>query len=493
MSLTNLARVPTRLPRFWRSAASFPSPPSTPSPPFSGEPTGPSVSTEIPGPRSHQLMKELAELQEAGALTYFVDYSKSKGNYMIDADENVILDVFSQIASLPLGYNHPTLQAAMSSDEAVQAAINRTSLGLYPPTGLPARLKSVLMSVAPKGMTNVVTMMCGSCSVENALKAAFIYHQEKKRGGVSPTSEELESTMLNQAPGSPKLSVISFKGGFHGRTLGSLSCTRSKSIHKLDIPAFPWLAAPFPRLKYPLQEFEAENAAEEASCLEQLEDMIAKGETEPAAMIVEPIQAEGGDNHASPEFFQKLRNICLKNDIVFIVDEVQTGGGHTGHMWAHDAWNLETPADMMTFSKRMQSGGYFHTTKLTPSKEYRIFNTWMGDPAKLILLEAIVKEIEQNQLLENTQITGDYLMKCLNLLQDAYPHLISRVRGQGTFIAFDMSTVSQRDSLVVKMRQRGIEIGKCGDQSIRLRPTLIFQPLHAELALGHLDEVLQSF
>ena len=109
-----------------------------------------------------------------------------------------------------------------------------------------------------------------------------------------------------------------------------------------------------------------------------------------AALIVEPVQAEGGDRHAPASFFRGLRQLCLDHGVAFIVDEVQTGTGATGTMWAHEQWELETPPDMVTFSKKSQIAGYFARPDFLPAGAYRIFNTWMGDPAKMLQLKVCV-------------------------------------------------------------------------------------------------------
>ncbi len=104
---------------------------------------------------------------------------------------------------------------------------------------------------------------CGSSSNENAFKAAFILYMERRFGNSSLMQERLDSCMRNAAPGSPDLAMISFDGGFHGRTFGVLSSTYSKPIHKLDVPAFNWPMAPFPKIKYPYESFAKENREEE--------------------------------------------------------------------------------------------------------------------------------------------------------------------------------------------------------------------------------------
>jgi len=337
---------------------------------------------------------------------------------------------------------------------------------------------------------------------ENAFKAVFIKYMDDHRGGAKPTQLELSSALLNKAPGCPPLSILSFSGAFHGRTFGCLATTRSKPIHKLDVPHFDWPMAEFPQLKYPLDKFESENAAEEARCLDGVRELLEYSRSgllpsTIAGMVIEPIQAEGGDNHASDRFFRELRALALEFNVSFIVDEVQTGGGPTGKMWAHDYWQLEehglSPPDIMTFAKKLQTAGYFAMPHMRPKEGYRIFNTWMGDPSKAMMLEAILDEYEDNQLIENTKITGDFLMSGLKKLvsKPEFRHLIGRVRGRGTFLAFTVNNTELRDELVYMLRQAGVQTGGCGAYSIRLRPAMVFMPEHAAQFLRVLEEQLQ--
>merc|ERR1719199_1605558 len=129
-------------------------------------------------------------------------------------------------------------------------------------------------------------MLCGSSANENVFKAVFFRARAKQReaqnrGAADFTEEELESCMNNQAPGCTNdLSIMSFSGGFHGRTLGALTCTHSKEIHKIDVPAFDWPTAPFPQLRYPLEGNEEYNAAEEQSCLKAVRAIFQERQAE---------------------------------------------------------------------------------------------------------------------------------------------------------------------------------------------------------------------
>ncbi|XP_040829886.1 4-aminobutyrate aminotransferase, mitochondrial isoform X5 [Ochotona curzoniae] len=426
---------------------------------------GPLMKTEVPGPRSLELMKQLNIVQNAEAVHFFCNYEESRGNYLVDVDGNRMLDLYSQISSVPIGYSHPALVKVVQQPQNVSTFINRPALGILPPENFVDKLRESLLS-------------------------------NKERGQRGFSKEELETCMVNQAPGCPDYSILSFMGAFHGRTMGCLATTHSKAIHKIDIPSFDWPIAPFPRLKYPLEEFVKENQQEEARCLEEVEDLIVKYRKKKktvAGIIVEPIQSEGGDNHASDDFFRKLRDIARKHGCAFLVDEVQTGGGCTGKFWAHEHWGLDDPADVMTFSKKMMTGGFFHKEEFRPNAPYRIFNTWLGDPCKNLLLAEVINVIKREDLLSNVTHAGKALLTGLLDLQARYPQFISRVRGRGTFCSFDTPDESTRNKLILVARNKGVVLGGCGDKSIRFRPTLVFRDHHAHLFLNIFSDILADF
>ncbi|KAK2630073.1 hypothetical protein QTJ16_000893 [Diplocarpon rosae] len=476
------------------AAAVKPSEPSSHAPFFANEPAGPTIKTAIPGPKNKAVIEDLDKVFDTRSLNMLANYEESFGNYIKDLDGNVLLDVYAQIASIPVGYNNPALRAAASSEQMISALINRPALGNFPQHDWAEILRTGILTVAPKGLDQVFTAMAGSDANETAYKAAFMYRRQQERGGahVEFTEAEIASSMINQAPGAPQLSILSFKTAFHGRLFGSLSTTRSKPIHKLDIPAFDWPQATFPLLKYPLHEFEAENAAAEAEALADVERLITTHHLPPCAVVVEPVQSEGGDNHASPAFFRGLRALTKKHNVLLIVDEVQTGVGATGKFWAHDHWNLDTPPDMVTFSKKAQTAGYyFGNPGLRPNKPYRQFNTWMGDPARALLFRAIIQEIERLDLVTNTANVGDYLYAGFERLATQYPGELQNLRGkgQGTFIAFDSP---RRDEFLKKAKSVGVNIGGSGEKAVRLRPMLIFQKPHADLLLEAVEKIVKT-
>ncbi|KAF1730341.1 4-aminobutyrate aminotransferase [Beauveria bassiana] len=461
---------------------------------FPEEPEAPTVKTAIPGPNGKKAISELDQVFDTRSVNFLSDYSKSIGNYIADPDGNMMLDVYAQIASIPVGYNNAHLARAASSPQMVNALINRPALGNFPSSDWGEILKTGILKVAPKGLSNVFTALAGSDANELAYKAAFIYRRQLERGGpdVEFTEEELTSSMNNQAPGAAQLSILSFKTAFHGRLFGSLSTTRSKPIHKLDIPAFDWPQAAFPQLKYPLEEHVEENRKAEQASLDEVEHLIQNWHLPPAAVMVEPIQSEGGDNHASPEFFQKLRALTRKHNVLLIADEVQTGVGATGKFWAHEHWNLQDPPDMVTFSKKAQTAGYYYASHaLRPNKAYRQFNTWMGDPARAMIFRAIIEEVERLDLVNHTARVGDYLFAKLEGLAKRYPDHFKNLRGkgQGTFIAFDSP---KRDQFLAKAKEFGINIGGSGASAVRLRPMLTLQEHHCDILVDSMEKIVKA-
>ena len=170
-------------------------------------------------------------MQEMSTVAFFADYEKSHGNYICDVDGNTLLDCFMQIASIPLGYNHPAILNALRDETNIRAMANRPALGWFPTEDWVVKIRDTLMSVAPPGMTQVFPMMCGTCSNENGIKMIFMRYMHRLRNGRTDfTQEELSSVLKAEAPGSPNLSILSFKGCFHGRTIGLLSCSHSRPI-----------------------------------------------------------------------------------------------------------------------------------------------------------------------------------------------------------------------------------------------------------------------
>ena len=226
------------------------------------------------------------------------------------------------MVQLPLGYNHPELVNLTKSDGYCQSFINRLDTNEYYTTSLKKIVDKTISRISPKKLNKVIfTCGCGSSANELAIKLSMFRRGNVHQGNIRQM----------EVPDESQFTVLSFKNGFHGRIGGTLTLTRSKPIQKLGIPQFNWPMAPFPILRHPLNENNEYNSAEESRCLEETEKILQKNKTL-SAMIVEAVQAEGGDFWATPSYYKQLRNLALKYNVDFIVDEVQTGMATGGYL-----------------------------------------------------------------------------------------------------------------------------------------------------------------
>ena len=454
----------------------------------------PSVKTELPGPRAKELMLRGSFDMQAIYRAAVIDDAKSQGCYLVDVDDNVLLDLFANFALGALGYNHPAMLATARSEEFIHAAINPTSTPFVTtPTWLEF-MHTMESKYAPKGMSKMFCVDGGGEGVEAALKAAFIVYGERQRVAQHKPKDplqlsEAERNAFMENIGSDAV-VISFSGAFHGRGLGPLSATHSKVIHKADLPAYHWPMAPFPANKFPLHKFEKENAQAEGEAILALERLVEQHKGKVAAILVEPLQSEGGDRHASPAFFQQVQKIAKAAGAAFILDEVQTGVAMSGTLWAHEQLNLPTPPDMVTFGKKMQLGGFFSNAEYNISQFGRMYQTRNGDRARAMLAATTLQTIELENLVANVREVGAFFLRGLEALAEKFPTLVTEPRGRGFLLAFDLPTPILRDDFLKRAMRHGVFASYTGTRSVRLRPHLITKQPEVEIALRAFDEAL---
>ena len=451
------------------------------------EATQPSMQTShFQGPNTKTQMSSIQEKYDSRTTVFSVDLEKSFGNYVVDVDGNEYLDVFCQIASLPLGYNHPELEEFAQSDLISRHLTTRMALNEHVSEDYQMLLQKAYMNIAPRGMNALQGAMCGTCSVETAIKLSMEYILKTKYNKfMTPGTCGCDLT-------DNTLSILSFKKGFHGRLMGSLSATRSKAIHKLDIPAYNWPVANVPLYKYPFEKNEEYNRQQDDMSLADVERLIDTWENPVSAILLEPIQSEGGDNYLSPYFGRQIRELTLRKGIHMIVDEVQTGYGATGTMWGFEHWGLSVPPDFLTVSKKMLIGAVYTHHHFLPEKNQIIKTNYGGDAFRVAMIAKQNEIVLRDGLIKKTNDVGRYFKDRLQKLADSSNNVFRNVRGLGTFLAFDLESMELRDKVVGLGRNHGINLGGSGDTAIRLRPSLLFEKKHADIFISKMEEILKK-
>jgi 4-aminobutyrate aminotransferase / (S)-3-amino-2-methylpropionate transaminase len=454
------------------------------------------VKTEVPGPLTRQLAERGAFDMQGIYRALVVDDVKSEGPYLVDADGNVFLDLFSNFALGVLGYNHPAVLEVTRSEAFARASANPTSTPFVTTPAWFEFMEALEKKYAPRGMAKVFCVDAGGEGVEAALKAAFISHAERRRTARGLPANPLELSPVDQERildnvGTDAV-VVAFSGAFHGRGLGPLSATHSKLIHKADLPAFPWPVAPFPWNRFPLRDHRDENAQAEASALAALARILDEQAGRVAAVLVEPIQCEGGDRHASPEFFRSVQSLARAAGAALVLDEVQTGVGVTGTLWAHEQLGLAQPPDLVAFGKKMQMGGFFATAPFAVTQFGRMYQTRNGDRARGLVARAVLDSVVDGGLLDNVRRTGKFFLEGLEDLARRHPSLVSEPRGRGFLLAFDLPTPVVRDDFLKRCLARGVFASYTGTRSVRLRPHLITRREEVRDALAVFDVVLSE-
>jgi 4-aminobutyrate aminotransferase-like enzyme len=460
-------------------------------------------------PASHAAL-EAASSSLFFSLPVAFDPAESVGPYLAIADRDTagepyrFLDMGALIATHAFGENDPAVvQAVLSS---LPYVTSRYAHSEYQ-TVLSLRLKAALNRIAPAGTPRHFIVNTGAEAVENAIKAVLLNRVK--------TSEEADGGF-----------IVSFEGAFHGRTLGSLAVTHRKKA-RLGFPTFDW-----PHIPFPVEEVRApkETLRREERSLKQLWDLLVSGRLpraekskdtfrremdaldeflagpdrdvdgfvqtqranltadvirrsrRVAAVLVEPIQGEGGVRIASARFMRQLRLLTRIYDVPLIFDEVQTGWGMTGRLWAHELFDLPCPPDLVTWAKKAQNGVLFVSEALaTFFQEEKKFNTtWEGDSVGMVRLLAALDKLD----LDAVRRTGDRARLGLEALAHDYREILKNVRGPGVMLGFDVQRADLCDALLDRAFRRGLVLLKAGERSVRVYPRYDTEPAAIDEALA---------
>ena len=416
-------------------------------------------------------------------LDVVMDLDKSQGAYIYDSRSNKpYLDMFSFVASNPLGMNHPKLNNPDFINYIGKIALNKPSNSDIYCSEMAEFVQAFFNIAVPSYFKYSFFIEGGGLAVENALKTAFDWKVKKnfKKGYKEEKGHQ----------------VIHFQQAFHGRTGYTMSLTNTDPTKTALYPKFNWPRISNPKITFPLNEnnLDAVIKAEEHSIAE-IKKAIADNKDDIACMILEPIQGEGGDNHFRKEFFEQLRTICDENEMLLIFDEVQTGVGMTGKWWAHQHY---VQPDIISFGKKSQVCGILVGERVneiddnvfhTPS---RINSTWGGNIVDMMRFKKYLEIIQEENLVDNAAVVGDYLLGRLTDMQQKYPALLSNARGKGLYSAIDLPNGEIRAKAIAKMFERNVIILGCGKQSMRFRPALNIKEIHIDEALDTMEAVLKE-
>ncbi len=410
-----------------------------------------------------------------------IDLEKSHGSFIHDAvSGRDILDFYSYFATLPVGHNHPK----MFADDAFTKALMRAAIAnpansdMYS-SEFAAFVRTFGELAMPEGFEHLFFVAGGALAVENALKTAFDWKRKKNR-----TQRGIER-------GSQ---IIHFREAFHGRSGYTLSVTNTDSTKTAEFPKFDWPRIDNPKLEFPVTpEVEARVAEAECRAVGQIERAFAENPHDIAAILIEPIQGEGGDNHFRPEFLRELRRLADEQEALLIYDEVQTGFGLTGKMWAFQ--HTDVVPDIIAFGKKTQVCGIMSTGRVDDiednvfHKSSRINSTWGGNLVDMVRCAKYLEIVDEDGLVDNAARQGERLLAGLQDLA-ARHDIVSNPRGQGLFAAFTLDTAEQRNQLQQMMWDRGLATLASWPKSLRFRPCLTVSAEEIDQALVLLDQGL---
>ena len=407
-----------------------------------------------------------------------IDVNKSHGSRLVDAPTGrEVVDLYSFYASMPIGYNHPYFsRPEVEADLLAAAKIKVASADVYS-VQYATFVETFARVVGLPPLNRYFFIEGGALAVENALKAAMDWKVRKN---------------IAAGRGERGTEIIHFERAFHGRSGYTMSLTNTDPRKIQYFAKFPWPRVPSPFLDYSLPTAERTKNVmlKEKQVEKQIREIITQKGTDIAAIIIEPVQGEGGDNHFRGEWFKTLRTICDENDILLIFDEVQTGMGLTGRNWCCEHFGVLP--DLLALGKKAQVCGVMAGPRLDEVKDNvfrmpsRINSTWGGNFTDYVRSTHYMRVIEEEKLVENARIKGDIFKAGLQAMARKHP-VITAVRGRGLLLAFDLPNTAMRDTFWKGAFELGLLVVRSGERSIRLRPVLDIKDEVIETALRIMD------
>jgi L-lysine 6-transaminase len=407
-----------------------------------------------------------------------LDTRASRGSWLVDArDGSRHLDLFSFFASAPLGMNHPALtEDPAFLAELTEVAVNKPSNSDICTVQMAAFVETFERVLGDPALPHLFLVEGGAMAVENALKTAFDW---KRRHNA-----------VHGRPAERGTKVLHLRRAFHGRSGYTMSLTNTDPVKTALYPTFDWPRIDVPAIRFPIDVHEVEAA--EARALEQARAAFAAHEHDIACFVAEPIQGEGGDNHMRGEFLRAMQALCHEHDALFVLDEVQTGGGMTGSAWAYQQLGLEP--DIVAFGKKLQVCGIMAGRRVDEVTDNvfrvpsRINSTWGGNLTDMVRSRRYLEVMESEGLIERAGVLGKRLMDGLAAIPE-----VDNVRGRGLFVALDLPTPQARDTALRRLhRDEHVLILGGGERSIRFRPALTIGEDEIDLAVAAVTRAVRS-
>jgi 4-aminobutyrate aminotransferase len=432
----------------------------------------PNIKTQLPGPRAAAIVaRDERYSAPAYGRVYPLVVKEGRGIVVEDADGNLFLDFMAGIAVTSTGHAHPAVVRAI--EEQARKFLHICGSDFYYESM--AELMEKLARLAPgAGGKRVFLTNSGTEAVEAAIKLAR-YHTKREH-------------------------IIAFYGAFHGRSLGSLSLTASRAAHRAHFgPLLPGVHhVPFAFCRRCPVHLEYGSCA--IACVGDLERLLFRYEVTPsevAALFFEPVQGEGGYIVPPPEYLPMLQELCRRHGILFVADEIQSGFGRTGKMFACEHWGIEP--DILCVGKGIASGmplgAMIARQEISSWTRGTHGSTYGGNPVACAAALATLSLIEQG-LVENAAVVGSYLKSRLEQLQAKYP-VISDVRGLGLMVGVEFATpdtrapdASLRERVMQNCFAKGLLLLGCGESTLRFCPPLIVKKEQVDIAVEIFDSAV---
>lgn len=433
--------------------------------------------SEIPASEVHSALKKHMLVD---GYPIVVDLESSKESWIRDlVSGRLYLDFFSFFASNPIGMNHASMRDADVMDRLAKAGVQKVSNADYYTKYMAEFVDTLARTAAPAELPHYFFIDGGALAVENAMKAAFDWKVKKNRAA---------------GKGDKGQQILHFQNAFHGRTGYTLSVTNTDPVKTDLFPKFPWPRVSCPAIAFPLEGKNLDQVIHaEQRAVSEIERAFDDHPDDIAAILIEPIQAEGGDNHFRAEFLHHLRRIANEREALLIFDEVQTGMGLTGKWWAFQHFGVVP--DILCFAKKMQVGGIFAGPRLDEVKDNvfhvpsRINSTFGANLVDMVRTTHILEIIVNENLLENATERGAQLLAGLERLMAKYRQL-TNARGRGLMCAVDLPNTALRDKVVRRCFEDGMIVLKCGTRSVRFRPTLTVGAEAIDQGVQRLDQAI---